>query len=112
MAASVWATLLLALLAANAPFMTERVLLLGPKLTPKPMLWRVLELLLLWGLTMAIGMALEARIGQRHAQGWEFFAAFGFLFVTLAFPGFIWRYLRKSRPAGEDLGEQAAKPLS
>ena len=28
-------------------------------------------------------------------QRWEFYAALGFLFLTLAFPGFVWRYLRR-----------------
>jgi Protein of unknown function (DUF2818) len=32
-----------------------------------------------------------ARIGQRHAQGWESHAAALAMFVTFAFPGFIWR---------------------
>ena len=95
LSASSWVILVLAVLAANTPFLTERILLLGPKRAPKSMGWRLLELLLLWLLVMLVGMSLEARIGQRHAQGWEFFAVFGFLFLTLAFPGFVWRYLRK-----------------
>ncbi len=94
---AVWSVLLLALLAANLPFFTERILLVGPRRVPKALAWRALELLLLWGITMGLGLFLEARLGQRHAQGWEFYAAFGFLFVTFAFPGFVWRYLRKSR---------------
>jgi hypothetical protein len=54
--------------------------------------------LLLLGLAvLGLGMALEARIGQRHPQGWEFYAATACLFVTFAFPGFVWRYLRRRR---------------
>jgi Protein of unknown function (DUF2818) len=97
MVVSAYFILLLALIAANLPFMTERIFLLGPKRAPKALAWRLLELLLLWALTLAIGSALEAHLGQRHSQNWEFFVAFGFLFLTLAFPGFVWRYLRKSR---------------
>lgn len=97
MSGEVWSVLLVALLAANWPFFSERILLLGPRRAPKALAWRALELLLLWGLTLGVGTFLEARLGQRHAQGWEFYAAFGFLFVTFAFPGFVWRYLRKSR---------------
>ncbi len=94
--ASVWSVLLVALCAANWPFFSERLLLVGPSLRPRKALrWRVLELLLLWLLTMGIGMALEAGLGQRHPQPWEFYAAFGFLFLTFAFPGFVWRYLRR-----------------
>jgi Protein of unknown function (DUF2818) len=92
-----WSVLLLALLAANWPFFSERILLVGPLRRPKALAWRFLELLLLCMLTLAAGSFLEARLGQRHAQGWEFYAAFGFLFLTFAFPGFVWRYLRKSR---------------
>jgi Protein of unknown function (DUF2818) len=95
--AAVWGVLLVALLAANWPFFSERILLLGPHRAPKALGWRALELLLLWAITLGLGTLLEARLGQRHAQGWEFYAAFGFLFVTFAFPGFVWRYLRKSR---------------
>lgn len=95
--AAVWSVLLLTLLAANLPFFTERILLVGPRRMPKALAWRVLELLLLWLITLGLGLLLEARLGQRHAQGWEFYAAFGFLFATFAFPGFVWRYLRRSR---------------
>jgi hypothetical protein len=93
--ASVWLVLLVALVAANLPFFTERVLLVGPRRAPKALAWRLVELLLLAGLTLGLGFALEARLGQRHAQSWEFYAAGLCLFVTFAFPGFVWRYLRK-----------------
>jgi hypothetical protein len=33
----------------------------------------------------------------RSPQGWEFYAVTGALFITLAFPGFVWRYLVKHR---------------
>jgi hypothetical protein len=94
-AASVWLVLLVALVAANLPFVNERVLLVGPRRAPKPLAWRLAELLLLAALTLGLGFALEARLGQRHAQNWEFYAAALCLFVTFAFPGFVWRYLRK-----------------
>lgn len=87
----------LAFLAANLPFANERLMIVGPRLAPKSLGWRALELVVLGALTLLAGMALEARIGQRQPQGWEFYAAFGFLFLTLAFPGFVWRYLRRSR---------------
>lgn len=93
--ASVWLVLLVALAAANWPFCTERLLLLGPRREPKGLVWRLLELALLAALTLGLGFALEARLGQRHGQGWEFYAAALCLFVTFAFPGFVWRYLRK-----------------
>jgi hypothetical protein len=50
-------------------------------------------------LSVGLGFVLEARAGQRHPQGWEFYAAGLCLFLTLAFPGFVWRYLRRQRHA-------------
>jgi Protein of unknown function (DUF2818) len=40
-----------------------------------------------------VGLWLEQRAGQIAAQGWEFYAITGALFITLAFPGFVYRYL-------------------
>jgi len=93
--AAVWLVILVAVVAANLPFANERLFIVGPRRDPKHLGWRLLELVLLWGATLGIGFALEARIGQIQPQGWEFYAAFGCLFVTLAFPGFLWRYLRR-----------------
>ena len=95
-----WALLLVGFIAANLPFFNERVLLVGPRRAHKAFGWRLLELLLLSGLTIALGMLIEARLGQRAPQGWEFYAAALCLMVTFAFPGFVWRLLRK-QPAAE-----------
>ncbi|RZL36453.1 MAG: DUF2818 family protein [Rubrivivax sp.] len=94
---AVWLVLAAAVFAANLPYFNERLLLVGPRRSPKAAWWRLLELLLMAALTFALGSALEARIGQRHAQGWEFYAAASCLFITLGFPGFVWRYLRRDR---------------
>ncbi len=95
--AAVWLVLLIALIAANLPFVNERLFIVGPKREPKVIGWRLLELVVLWGMTLAIGFELEARAGQIQPQGWEFYAALGFTFLTFAFPGFVWRYLRRGR---------------
>lgn len=95
--AAVWLVLLVALVAANAPYLSSRVLLLGPRRAPKPFAWRALELLLLACLTLGLGFVLESRLGQRQPQGWEFYAAGLCLFITLGFPGFVWCYLRRHR---------------
>ena len=89
--------LLVAVVAANLPFVNERLLHRRAARHAKSLGLRVLELLLLYLLTLGLGFAVEARIGQRQPQGWEFYAAFGCFFVTLAFPGFVWRYLRRGR---------------
>jgi hypothetical protein len=96
--AAVALVLLAAAIAANLPFVNERLFVVGPKRVPaKALAWRLLELLLMFVLVLGIGFALETRIGQRQAQGWEFYIAAFCLFVTLAFPGFVWRVLRRRR---------------
>jgi hypothetical protein len=99
---AVWLVLAVAIIAANLPYFSERVLLVGPRHAPKSTWWRLLELVLMAALTFGLGSLLEARIGQRHEQGWEFYAAGLCLFVTLGFPGFVWRYLRRGSRRGED----------
>jgi len=44
-----------------------------------------------------IGLLLEKRAGQIAHQQWEFYAVTGALFITLAFPGFVYRYLLRHR---------------
>ena len=87
------ALILLALVAANLPFINQRVLLLGPQRVTKPLVWRLAELVLLYFLVGGVGLAMEHHAGQIAPQGWEFYAVTGTMFVTLAFPGFVYRYL-------------------
>ena len=84
---------LLALLAANLPFANQRILLGGPQRITKPLFWRLIELVVLYFVVGGIGLALENHNGQIAPQGWEFYAVTGTMFVTLAFPGFVYRYL-------------------
>jgi hypothetical protein len=97
--ASVWLVLLLALVAANLPFLNERLLALVPVGTGgrKSLAIRLAELLLLYFIVGGIGLLFERRVGQIAPQGWEFYAITGALFIVLAFPGFTWRYLLKHR---------------
>jgi Protein of unknown function (DUF2818) len=95
--ASVWLVIVLALLAANLPFLSQRVLALVPLSTGKNLAIRLAELVLLYFVVGGIGLLLEKRLGQIAPQGWEFYAITGTLFITLAFPGFVWRYLLKHR---------------
>jgi hypothetical protein len=95
-ALEVWSLLAVALIAANLPFVNERLFIVGPRLAPKALAWRLLELLLMLGLVLGLGFLIEDHLGRRQEQGWQFYAAMGCLFLTFAFPGFIWRYLRKS----------------
>ena len=93
--AGVGLVLLLMVAGANLPFANERLFAVGPRRAPKTLAWRLLELACFGAAAIGIGFAVEARIGQRQAQGWEFYAAFACLVLTCAFPGFVWRYLRR-----------------
>ena len=96
-----WLVIVLGLLAANLPFFNERLFGLLP-LKPRPDGQRVksawlrgLELLVLYFLVGGIARVLEGSLGAVHAQTKEFYMTTVPLFVVLAFPGFILRYLRK-----------------
>ena len=103
-----WIVVAVAFVAANLPFANERVFGFvslkpaqsGQGLTnpgAKPFFVRLLELLALYFLVGAVAYLLESRIGNVFVQRWEFYAVTGCLFIVLAFPGFVLRYLRKRR---------------
>ncbi len=94
---SVWLVILVAFCAANAPFANQRLLALIPLKRPKTLLMRLVELVVFYFLAGGLGLLLEKRVGQIAPQGWEFYAITGALFLTFAFPGFVWRYLFKHR---------------
>ena len=95
--ASIWLVLALAFAAANLPFLTERVLGIVPLAGGKSLAVRFGELVLLYFVVGGIGLLLEQHAGQIAPQGWEFYAVTGALFLTFAFPGFVWRYLYQRR---------------
>ena len=94
---SVWLVVLFALLAANLPFLSKRLFLVIALKSPKTLAIRFAELVVFYFVAGALGLLLEQRLGQIAPQGWEFYAITGTLFVTFAFPGFIYRYLFKHR---------------
>lgn len=94
--ASIWLVLLLAAVLANLPFVNERLFAFGPARAPgKSVAWRLLELLLYTAVVVLVGRALEGQAGQVAPQGWQFYAVLGCTMLTLAFPGFVWRHLRR-----------------
>jgi hypothetical protein len=93
--ASVWLVVLTALFAANLPFFSHRLFGFVSLLRVKSLGIRLLELLILYLLTGGLSLLLEHRVGQIATQTWEFYAITGTLFVTFAFPGFVYRYLLK-----------------
>jgi hypothetical protein len=95
--ASIWLVLVLAFCGANLPFLTSRVLGVVPIARGKTLAIRLAELVLMYFLVGAVGLLLEKRAGQIAPQGWEFYAVTGALFLTFAFPGFVYRHLHKPR---------------
>jgi Protein of unknown function (DUF2818) len=95
--ASVWLVVILALLVANLPFISNRLFAFYALAMPKSLALRLAELVVSYFLVGGLGLLLEQRTGQIAPQGWEFYAITGTLFVTLAFPGFVYRYLFKKR---------------
>lgn len=94
--AAIWLVILAALVAANLPFLNDRWFIVGPRaLRGKPFAVRALELLLLYLLVGVLALVIEKRAGQIAPQGWEFYAVTVALFITLAFPGFVYRYLMR-----------------
>ena len=94
---SVALVLFAAFVGANLPFINERVVALIPRRVPKTLWIRAGELVLFYFLVGALGLALEQSAGQIYPQGWEFYVTTAALFLTLAFPGFVFRYLMKHR---------------
>ncbi len=93
----VWLVVLLALLAANLPFVSHRFMAVYRLTSAKSLSLRLLELVLWYFIAGGVALLLENRGGQIAPQGWEFYAITGTLFVTFAFPGFVYRYLFKLR---------------
>ena len=97
----------LALAGGNLPFVNER--LFGfvpvpggkaagePQPRSKALALRLLELVVLYFLVGLVAKLLESRIGSVFVQTWEFYAITGCMFLVLAFPGFVMRYMRKRR---------------
>lgn len=100
---SVWIVIALALVSANIPFVSERWGGLIAVKGRKGLGARLLELGFFYVLTGLVGLVLERRLGQIAPQGWEFYAITAAFFVTMAFPGFVVRYLwvrRRTQPEG------------
>ena len=109
---AVWLLIVIALAAANLPFINERLFALIPlrssgdvasdvvasdqvKVRDKSFFLRLIELLVLYGLVGSLGYLFESTLGNPFKQRWEFYAITFSLFVVLAFPGFVIRYLMR-----------------
>jgi hypothetical protein len=98
-----WLVIVLAIAAANLPFFNDKLFAVlalkggagAQGRARKPLLIRLLELVALYLAVGAIGFTLEAKLGNPFPQSWEFYAITACMFLVLAFPGFVARYLRK-----------------
>ena len=90
------------LVSANLPFLTERVfaaaLEAAGQAAVKPFWLRLVEVLVFYLVVGALGFAFESTLGNRFSQTWEFYAITLSLFLVLAYPGFVYRYLFKRHP--------------
>lgn len=86
---------LLALVAANLPWFSERLFYVLP-LQRKHFGWCLLELTVLYFIVGGLARLVErSTMGQVASQHWEFYAVTASLFLVFAFPGFVYRYLWK-----------------
>lgn len=94
MSSAIVLLLLLALLSANLPWLSERLFYAVTLKSGKHMGWRLLELVTLYFVLGSIAYVTEKKtMGQVATQHWEFYATTACLFLVLATPGFIYRYL-------------------
>ncbi len=104
---SSWLVIAMGIMAANLPFFNDKLFAAVPlkkhaapvdgKGWRKPLALRLLEMVVLYFIVGSVAFMLEARLGNAFPQTWEFYAITGCLFLVLAFPGFVARYLRKRR---------------
>ena len=90
-----WLVIAMAVLLANLPFVSERLFGVFARRSPKSLWLRMAELALWYVVVGIVARLLEGRIGSVFDQSKEFYMLTVPLFVTLAFPGFVLRYLSK-----------------
>ncbi len=89
---------MIALVAANLPFFSERLFLVIPlKTATKPLFLRLLEIIVMYFFVGFVAFLLESKLGAPHKQHWEFYAVTASLFLVFAYPGFVYRYLWNSK---------------
>lgn len=90
----IWGLLAIAIIAANLPWLSERLFFVfAPKGGSKRAWVRLLEWLVLYLIVGLIARGLEQKLyGEHHHQDWEFYAITLCVFVVFALPGFIYRY--------------------
>ena len=86
--------LVIAAVAANLPWLSERFLFVWRPAVGKKEWMRLLEWLVLYGLVGLIAVGLERKAyGDVHPQSWEFYVVTLCLFLVFALPGFVYRHI-------------------
>ncbi|WP_414040967.1 DUF2818 family protein [Acidithiobacillus sp. M4-SHS-6] len=87
------AYILLAFVAANLPWLSQRLFFVRKMAEGKALQWYLLEWLVMYFIVGLIGMGIEQSLdGSLHDQGWEFYVVALCMFAVFAIPGFIWRF--------------------
>lgn len=94
-----WFVIALMALGANVPFFTESVFGIYRLKQAKSFAVRLFELVVLYFVMIGIAHLLESMAGNAFPQAWQFYTVTSCLTLVLAFPGFVWRHLRKRQSA-------------
>ena len=86
--------IIVAFIAANLPWISERLFGLIPLKSDKKSIWLcLLEWFILYLLIGLVAMGLEKKFtSDIYSQDWEFYASTLCLFIVFALPGFIYRF--------------------
>ncbi|MEW9897406.1 DUF2818 family protein [Chitinivorax sp. PXF-14] len=85
--------LLAAIVAANLPFLSDRIFFLKLGGMIKNLAWRLAEWVFLYFCCGVVAGLLEGRFGPPHDQHWQFYAVTFFAFLIFSLPGFVMKYL-------------------
>ena len=96
MTAPMYVLVLVALVCANLPFLSNKCFGLKT-LTRKRFIHHLPELAAGFVLVAVLAYVLESQSGSVHAQGWAFYVVVVCLYLILAFPGFVLRYFWHSK---------------
>jgi len=93
-----WIVVGLAFVAANLPFLFERVLFVWTLPSGRKSFgWRFLELLVLYLVVGGLAFLLERNAyGVIYQKNWAFYVATFCMFLVFAFPGFVYCHLWRS----------------
>ena len=98
-----WIVVGLAFVAANLPFLFERVLFVWSHPSGRKSFgWRFLELLVFYLVTGGLAFLLEKNAyGVIYQKNWAFYVATFCMFLVFAFPGFVYCHLWRRRRVAE-----------